>query len=402
MIMKVNKISLVYIGLVVVLSSCFDDPGTETIFSNTFVELDAAGTASGEREYVYEREDDGVNVASGFELLLSSVPLNQDVTVNFQIDESSTAIEGTHFVVNSTSVVIPAGENVVNLPIDIIDDNIAPGDQLNIDITITSSSVDVASNLSTGTHVISIFASEIFFESSMLSGLESSGMDSVGVILNVPAGVELAEGTTFTFDYMVSSSAMASDFTITSPGSFTIPVSTVPDNSGLTETVYILFDLLDDILIEDMDSIVFTMGDISFSSGKTVLSGTNISTYRIEDDIKQVGFAETETINIDIIDEARTYNLPVTLSRPSSEALTLDYSVRGDGTFFDDITGGSISFVANQMEESITIEVLNEAVTVNTDTLDFEVIIENITTMDEEVLINSDTLQVLKVIPPGN
>ncbi len=393
--MKANRLLFITFGLFFTMSSCFDDPGVDAIFSETFVELDAAGTASGEREYVYERQDDGVNVSSGFQVLLSSVPLDQAVTVNFQIDESSTATEGTHFVVTSNTVTIPAGENIAELPIDIIDDNIGPDQELDIDITITSSSIDVSSNLSSATHVISIFVPQLFFATAEASGLESAGSDSVMVILDIPASVNVPDGTTFTFDYTAGGSATATDFTITSMGPFTIPVS-----SGLRDTTMIYFDLLDDVIIEEMDSILFGLSNASFSSGQTIFIGLQDNmTYEIEDDLKSVGFADTDTLKITSLNQANLNNLAVSLSRPSPNVTTVDYTINGNGAYFNDITGGSINFEARQTEEFITLEILEEALTVNTDTLDIEVILESFTTVDNELELATDTLKVIRVIP---
>ena len=138
------------------VSSC-EDPGHETAFSETFVELVAAGTASGALDFTYLRENDGVNKASGFMVSLASVPLSNDVTINFEVVAASTdAIENVHYVMNGSSVTIPAGQNLAELPIDIIADNIEAGEIFDITIRLTSADVRIEQGLDEAVHRIQI------------------------------------------------------------------------------------------------------------------------------------------------------------------------------------------------------------------------------------------------------
>lgn len=150
-----NKLTYIFLALALVFFGC-EDPGTETVFELTFVELDAATTASGSRTYSYKRENDGVNKPSGFKVNLASKPLNQDVDVDFEILSNSSAIENVHYVVSGSSVTIPAGENIAELPIDIIADNINAGEVLTINIRLTNSNVEIMDGLGEATHNIQI------------------------------------------------------------------------------------------------------------------------------------------------------------------------------------------------------------------------------------------------------
>ncbi len=71
----------------------------------------------------------------------SSSPINFSITVN----DSSTAIEGTHYSLDGTSGTIPAGSFEGELPITIFPDNINAGDIWTLDLTLTSSDAEVAS-----------------------------------------------------------------------------------------------------------------------------------------------------------------------------------------------------------------------------------------------------------------
>ena len=138
------------------LSSCFEDPGTEILWEGgSFVELDAATTASATRDYSYLRLNDGTTYSSGMNVLLASASNSGGVTVNFEIDASSTAIEGVHYTTSGTSVNIPAGSFVGELPFTILADNMNPGEVFTLVINITSADVEIGER-SSATHNISI------------------------------------------------------------------------------------------------------------------------------------------------------------------------------------------------------------------------------------------------------
>lgn len=154
--MKKNKLIYLLLGFMFAFVAC-DEPGSEILFSESFVELDAAGTSSGSETYSYQRVNDGINKPSGFALNLASKPLDQAVNVTFEVvAATTTAIENVHYVLNGTSVTIPAGGSIIQLPIDIIVDGINPGEQWDIDIRIVSADVRIEAGLSQAIHTIQI------------------------------------------------------------------------------------------------------------------------------------------------------------------------------------------------------------------------------------------------------
>jgi len=151
-----KKISLFIIALAVVLTSCFDDPGTDITFDQTFVELDAAGTPNASREFTFLRENDGIAKNSNFRVLLSSAALTNAVNVTVAVDPASTAIEGLHYTLNSASVSIPAGEFSADVDLDILADNIEVGERLNLILEIVSADVEINSALDSANHIVQI------------------------------------------------------------------------------------------------------------------------------------------------------------------------------------------------------------------------------------------------------
>lgn len=139
-----------------ILSSCFDEPGTEILFDDSFVELDAATTGSGSKDYTFLRTNTGITYSAGFVVNRAATSASSDVNVNFEIDPSSTAIENVHYTVTGSSVTIPSGSYSAELPFTILADNIEAGERLTIVVNLTSSDIPLSDNYSTGTHTVQI------------------------------------------------------------------------------------------------------------------------------------------------------------------------------------------------------------------------------------------------------
>ena len=134
-----------------------EEPGTSVIFDENFLELDAATTVTKERTYSYLRENNGIPKASGFKVNLGARQRNVPVNFTFEIiDSTSTAIENLHYTVGSFSHTIPANTSVVDLPIEILADNIDAGEQWRITVKIQSQDVPAHPLYSEGTHIIQV------------------------------------------------------------------------------------------------------------------------------------------------------------------------------------------------------------------------------------------------------
>lgn len=152
-----NIIIVALLTFTLSLTSCFDEPGTNILFEGAFVELDAAGTPSGSRTYTFLRVNDGQPKDAGFVLLFSGAPRSSDISVSYEIvAATTTAIEGVHYTVASTSVTVPANANSVDLPFQILVDNIEAGEVFDIDINITSADVSIHPELGSAVHKIQI------------------------------------------------------------------------------------------------------------------------------------------------------------------------------------------------------------------------------------------------------
>jgi prephenate dehydratase len=76
--------------------------------------------------------------------------------VSFTVADSSTAVEGTHYTLNSTSASIPANASAAEISIDVLDNNVDDGDT-NYELFLNlqeSDGVEPAENLRTFTLTI--------------------------------------------------------------------------------------------------------------------------------------------------------------------------------------------------------------------------------------------------------
>lgn len=122
------------------LVSCFDDPGTDIVWGDeAFLEIDRAGQPNPTVNILNERKNDGTTYPFSVQINLMGRPQSKDISVNFEIDAASTAIEGVHFTKQSAgnSITIPAGSNTVNLNFTQLADNIESGEKLNLILKLT-------------------------------------------------------------------------------------------------------------------------------------------------------------------------------------------------------------------------------------------------------------------------
>ena len=143
--------------LILCLTAC-DEPGRDALLpaDTAIVELSAATTVTGSKGFLYLRENNGVPKPSGFEVTLTGQQRNSPTNVTFAIDPSSTAIEGVHYTVSSTTATIAANTSTTELPIMILADNIEAGELWTIVVNLVSSDVDVSPLYNSATHEVQI------------------------------------------------------------------------------------------------------------------------------------------------------------------------------------------------------------------------------------------------------
>ncbi|MBL7871874.1 MAG: hypothetical protein JNM78_09710 [Cyclobacteriaceae bacterium] len=131
-----------FVGLLAVVSACFDDPGTDILLNNAAViEINEATTAGGlDVSKSYNRVTDGKRIKDSIRVNLVGPQKSQAITVNFTVEPTSTAVAGTHYALITTNTVsIAANSSFGFIYFEVIDDNILPGEIWKLKIKLTSS-----------------------------------------------------------------------------------------------------------------------------------------------------------------------------------------------------------------------------------------------------------------------
>jgi len=153
------KMKKILYSLIIIMAATFtacEDPGTDILYTEEYLELDAATTVTGSRTYSYLRVNDGVGVPSGFIVNLGAAHSASPINFTFEVDASSTAIENLHYTLSGTSGTIQANSSTAELPITILDDNINPGETPTLVINLTGGDVSINPNYATASHVMQV------------------------------------------------------------------------------------------------------------------------------------------------------------------------------------------------------------------------------------------------------
>jgi hypothetical protein len=133
-------IRLFVVAGALLVTSCFDDPGTDTVWGGeSFIELDRAGQASPVVSKVFDRLNDGTTFPLDVQVNVMGLPQSTAVNVTFEIDPASTAVAGVHYnkLTSGNTLTIPAGASLANIAFEVLSDNINTGEVWTLIIKIT-------------------------------------------------------------------------------------------------------------------------------------------------------------------------------------------------------------------------------------------------------------------------
>lgn len=148
------KSHILYIIFLFLGFTACDSPGTDILYIDAFLELDAATTVTGQQTFTYKKQEDGLSTPSGFIVNLAAAQLSEPTNFTFEIDGSSTAIAGEHYELTNNMATIPANASTTELPIEILDDNLVIGESRSIVIKLISNTIPVNPNYEIATHII--------------------------------------------------------------------------------------------------------------------------------------------------------------------------------------------------------------------------------------------------------
>lgn len=153
--MKTYMKYLLGIVLAVAMTACYDDPGSDILFSDEPT-LEFVGSEAGTLGS-YIRINDGVGTTDNFVVNLIAPFQKEAVSFTFEINSLTTAIEGIHFdFPEGKTFSIPAGSLSVEIPFVVYDDEIVPEDKLQIVISLVSATAKISPNYKDLSHQIRV------------------------------------------------------------------------------------------------------------------------------------------------------------------------------------------------------------------------------------------------------
>lgn len=120
------KIKLIIALLIPLLFVSCDD-----LFDKGDVEKKFDGPAQVEFKPL-QQEADQADGSFDVTIQLIGEARDSDLSVSFNVDGSSTAVEGTHYNLNGTSATIASGSYSVDVTIDLINGVLSPGDEVSL------------------------------------------------------------------------------------------------------------------------------------------------------------------------------------------------------------------------------------------------------------------------------
>lgn len=128
------------------MTSCFDDSGNETFFGGNQVEFADGKLPNGLTE-TYVRASLTQTDQADIMLNRVSTSATSAITVNVEVDPSSTAVEGVHYSLSGTTGTIAAGEFIGSFPVTILTGNIDPSETPDLVLNIASATgAEVSTN----------------------------------------------------------------------------------------------------------------------------------------------------------------------------------------------------------------------------------------------------------------
>jgi hypothetical protein len=120
----------VFVTSAFLLSSCkLEDPGTSIKYDGqSFVEFEILTSGRALSPDGIDIVEDGQPTVKSFKINLVGSKPQQEVKIRVSVlQDSSTAVAGTHYRLPSNEVIIPAGQTSGNLVVEVLDDNLTVG-----------------------------------------------------------------------------------------------------------------------------------------------------------------------------------------------------------------------------------------------------------------------------------
>ena len=279
---------------------------------------------------------------------------SQSVTVDYAVTGTASG-SGTDYTLANGTLTISAGSTSGTITIaSIVDDSL---DEDNETVILTLSNPSNASLGSDSVHTYTIFDNDdapvVDFNATISNGAESVSSKSITVDLSA------ASEKNVTVNYAITGTATGSGT------DYTLADGTLSISAGATSGTITIASIVDDSIDEADETVVLTLS----SPSNATLGTDKIHTYTITDN-DNTPTIDFNTISSSGAESVSSKSITVDLSGPSSEIVTVDYSVTGTATGSGvdyTLVNGTLSIAAGDTSNTITISSINDDTTDETD-----------------------------------
>ncbi|MDB9841369.1 autotransporter domain-containing protein [Gammaproteobacteria bacterium] len=274
---------------------------------------------------------------------------SQNVTVNYAITGTATGSTTDYTLANGT-LTINAGATTGTITIaSIVNDSL---DEANETVIVTLSSPSNATLGSDDAHTYTINDNDnapvVDFNTTSSSGAESVSSKAITVDLSAVSAKNI------TVNYAVTGTASGSG------NDYTLGSGTITINAGATTSTITIASIIDDSIDEADETVVLTLSNPS----NATLGTDSAHTYTISDNdnTPTIDFNATSSNGAESVSSKA---ITIDLSGPSSEAITVNYTVTGtatgSGTDYS-LVNGTITIAAGATTSTITIaSIINDS-----------------------------------------
>ncbi|MFC7525540.1 Calx-beta domain-containing protein, partial [Parapedobacter sp. GCM10030251] len=306
--------------------------------------------------------------------LPDGITVAEPVTVNYTV--AGTATSGSDYSSLGVSVVIPAGQNSVTLPLTVIDDQVIEETETVVLSIVDGTSATFAFTASgtNGNASMDIVDDDSTPQNRILSVVKTSdgaesGTDGLFTV-SLPTGVTTTGD--ITVNYTIAGTATAgSDYTALT-GSVQIPAG---ENS-----VTIPVAVINDQLIENTETVILNLTGGSSASFNFTASATNgTATVNIGDDDNipaNLVLSVTKTADGEEPGTNGSFNISLPTGIAASEPITVNYSIGGTALAGTDYTAlsGTVTIPAGQNSIAVPVVVSDDQIIEGTETVVFTLV----------------------------
>ncbi|MBO9152171.1 Calx-beta domain-containing protein [Chitinophaga sp. GCM10012297] len=287
----------------------------------------------------------------------------EDITVSYLI--GGTATSGVDYNAIAGAVIIPAGQNSVDVPVTVINDPIIEAPE-SVVFTLGGGSSTSFNFTGSGNATVNIADDESTTPANRTLTITKDAdaaepVTNGGFIINLPPGITVTEDVTV--NYMIGGTATAGDDYAALSGSVVIPAG----QPGISVPVTVI----DDQLMETAETLIVTLA--GGASTSFTFTGTGSATVNIADDESTPPVAITIAKNADGTEPGTNGSFTISLPAgvTSIEDVTVNYTVGGTAIAGGDYTAlsGAVVIPAGQNSVTVPVTVADDDIIETTETV---------------------------------